>query len=412
MEGDRFSVNANENINSAAESSRGEQLTYQDLGEQVSYDPDRAQRLRNGEDADDTPEQSDGSGPMEYVPEDRDLSLELPDDDDEEYGDQPAGEKDADNTEKGQEKSRAERKLAAIEAKLEKIDQELHEARNSKEKIEEEIDACEAALEDNNEQFNQLSDRAEELKVEIKRTKRNALNGLANGLRIVKNLALGRHDEVRKILGEISGDIDANEKATDEQVEVNDALSANETEHATLNSAYENAVDERSATVQKIRRLERQRSEASKQKEMLKEEVANEAWSEAWADAQEGIKSEMGTDNIAAFRRELSAQQEELDENLEDDLTELDGYRNPSRIQRMMRTDEELARDAERADEIEDILRDEHEQATSIIDAKREKIDHYFPTWQERVKQVRENKLVGGALSSLKRKILTRMRRI
>ena len=143
---------------------------------------------------------------------------------------------------------------------------------------------------------------------------------------------------------------------------------------------------------------------------MLKEQIANEAWTEAWADAQEGIKNEMGTNNMAAFRNELAAQQKELDDDLDADLAELDTYRTPSRVQRLMMTEEQLAQSAARADEVEAQLTREHEEASSAIDAKREKVDQYFPTWQKRVSDIVENKLVSGALHTFGRKILMKMR--
>ena len=403
MIGEGISNNTSEgNVESSPAESGA--TTYWNLGEQVKFDPDRAERLQNGENLDET-SQSD-----EVVDIPVNAVENTPDNDGEpeSLGEEQTVEREEINHEQ-QEKSRAEQRLDTAKERLEKIDQELLDANSNKEKLEEEIAACEVALDDNMEQYNKLSDKVNELKLEIKKTKRNVLTGFTSGLRIAKNLMLGKHDEARKILGEISNNVDANEKAMTEHEETQVALDANENEKAVLDDAYANAVDERNNCISKIARLERQKAEAIKQVETLKEEVANEAWTEAWKDAQEGIKAEMGTDNMNAFRRKLNIQKKELDENLEEDLTELDTFRNPSRIQRMMRTEEELQRDAERADEVEGMLREEHGNATAIIAAKREKVDRYFPTWQERVKNIRENNLVRGALSTLKRRVMMRM---
>lgn len=320
------------------------------------------------------------------------------------------GESPADTRES--QKMTAEQRLETIQARLERIEQDLHAEYDNKASLEEEIVACEAAIEDNLDQHDQLSDKADQLQLEIKSTKRNIISSFANGLKLMKNLALGRHDEARQLLGDISSNIDKNEAAMQGHEETQAALDANEEEKLTLDNAYADAKDQHSASISKISRLERQKATALKQIEMLKEEVANNAWAEAWKDAQEGIKAEMGFDNMVTFRNELASQEEELSDNLQSDLEELDAYRNPSRIQRMMRSEAELQRDAERADAIQSKLEEEYDDAMSAISAKREKVDQYFPTWQERVKSISQNNLVSGALSTLKRKILMRLQGI
>lgn len=404
MVGEEIPTNSGES-NAKSQSVETGATTYQNLGEQVEYNPDKAKRLRNGENPDEIVQDdrvSEDTMDVEGLPTNNTELSESP------KTGEPAVERGEYGQEK-QEKSRAEQRLDAVKERLKRIDQELLDENNNKERLEEEVSACEEALDDNMEQHDQLSDKINELKLETKKTKRNIITGFTSGLKIAKNLVLGRHDEARKILAEISGNVDANEKAMNEHEDTKSALEANETEKTTLDNAYANAIDERNACVGKISRLERQKAETEKQLEMLKEEVTNEAWAEAWRDTQAGIKEEMGTENMTAFRRELNTQKKELDENLKEDLTELDYYRNPSRIQQLMRTEDELQRDAERADEVERLLRGEHENATAIIDAKREKVDRYFPTWQERVKNIKENNLVRGALSTLKRKVMMRM---
>ena len=279
----------------------------------------------------------------------------------------------------------------------------------NKERLDEEVLAYEAAIDKNTEEHNQLSDKVNALKLEINKTKRNTISLFANGLKVVKNLAMGKHEEVRKIITEMGNSVDAHEKATSEHEKARAILDDNEDERVVLDDEYANTVDERKECVDKIFRLKRQQAEAEKQIGMLREEAANESWSEMWKDAQEGIKSEMDTNNMPAFRRELSKQQEELDENLEADLGELDMYRNPSRIQRMMRTEEELQRDEKRVKEIEETLKEEYTNATAVIKSKQEKVDRYFPTWQERVDLIGRNRLVRGALHTLKRKIMMRV---
>ena len=308
------------------------------------------------------------------------------------------------------EKSRAESRLEAVRARLESIERQLHEENTNKERLEEEVLACESALEANQEQHDQLTDKVDQLKIEVKKTKRGAITGFMNGLKIAKNLALGRHEEARQLLADISGNIDKNEAAMTEHAETESALEANEAEKLTLDDAYATALDERQASSSKISRLERQKADALKQIDLLKEEVANEAWSEAWKDAQVGIMREMGTNDMPGFRKELNAQKEALSEELEGDLAELDAYRNPSKIDRLMRSEEELARDAERADAVEGKLREEYAGSVSAIDTKLNKVDQYFPTWQERVKSISENRLISGAMSTLKRKLLMRLR--
>ncbi len=83
-------------------------------------------------------------------------------------------------------------------------------------------------------------------------------------------------------------------------------------------------------------------------------------------------------------------------------------YRNPSAVQRMMRSEEQLREDAENADRVEETLRRDYEKKVKEIDQTLEQVDKYFPTWQERVKQLTSNGGVKSALSTVKRKIVAR----
>lgn len=395
MVAENITTNSDESIDSVAPIDPNT-TTYGNLGEQVEFDPEKAEKLRRGEQVGETQEINPDS-PEPQPDEAEPITTET----------QPINGQEQERPQEP-EKTRTEKQLDSAKERLERINQELEDTKSNKERLEEEISAIEFAIEDNIEEHDKLSEKAQELKLEINKTKRSIIGGFTNGLKIAKNLMLGKHDEARKILGEIGGNIDANEKAMTEQKENDLAIENNEREQADLDKNHKDTIDEHSLCVDKISRLERQKSEASKQIEILKQEVADQAWAAAWEDAQEGIKAEMGTDNMTAFRQELNSQRQELDDELEEDLNELSSYKNPSRIQRLMRTEDELRRDAERADEIERMLKEQHDNATATLDAKREKVDKYFPTWQERIKNVKENHLVKGALSTLKRKILMR----
>lgn len=361
---------------------------FEELAELADqFDPETAEKLQNGEEATENIEESAAETAAETKEQEPEKAEQ-----------------------KEREQSAAERKLAAVEEKLRQIEQDLMDENSNKEKLEEEVEACEAAVEENVEEHDRLSDRAAELKAEVRRTKRSVVNNFMNGLRIARGMALGRHEEIFKLTAEINENATANQTAMEDQHETQIKLEENVAEKEELDTALENAVDRRDASARKISRLERQKEAAAQQINRLKEEIQNEAWADAWQDAQEGIKAEMGTNNMSEFRRELGRESKKNDKALKKELEDTKFIRDRSRVLSIV-FDADPEQAATRLGKYEEEIKAAHDREAQKIATKREKVDRYFPTWQERVKNVRENNLVGGALATLKRKILMAMYR-
>ena len=304
-------------------------------------------------------------------------------------------------------------KLKAVQEEFEALARELHSAKNNKEKLDEDIANYESTLAESNKEIDRLTDRAKELEGEVSRSKRRIIAGFVEGLRLAKNILFGGrdniHDRIREVTEGINESVEKNEKAKTEYDDVAEDLESARATHLEVSSQHQDIIDERKRCQSRISRLEKRMASAKQQIERLKEESANESWAEAWKDAQEGIKREMGTENMWAFRNSLRKEERELAEQLEGDIQELDRYRQPSRVDRLMKTDEQLEAEAAKADEVEEKLRDEYDRGVASIEAKRAKVDQYFPTWLDRIKNLRENQSVSSALASIKRKALIKI---
>ena len=375
----------------------GGELSFEDF---FGDDQSVAESAGDGRDGDSQEEQTEAGadGPDEFI----DIN---------QFATERPGEKK--NRDRGakeeQERTHLEQRLEVMQHKLEQIESDLAEAKGDKEKLENQIAEYEESLDANSEAHDQLSDKVNQLRDKVNKTKRSIISGFTDGLRIVKNLVLGRHQEVRDIVDNISKNVDANEAAMHDHETASKELRVNEAERVTLIDSRANAIDARNTTNKKIANLEKWRADAKKQIAALEEEAAVQAKEKAWDDAREAIKAEMGTDNMPEFRRDLERQKAELEERLQADLEELDSFRHPTRIQRLMRSEEELQREAARADEIEEKLRSEYEAEVAAIDLKLAKVNEYFPTWRERVKKTRETGPVKSSLSTLKRRVLLHM---
>ena len=305
--------------------------------------------------------------------------------------------------------NRAERRLEAVQKKLAEIEAGIVELNKDNNVLEEKIAECETALDKNAEDYNQLSDKVNQLRDKVNKTKRSIISGFTDGLRIVKNLALGKHKEVRELVDNITQNVNENEQALQSKEQAEQQLRVNESEKVTLNNRRADAIDAQNSNNRKISNLEKWRADLKKQESLLQEKIDEETEKKAWENSREAIKAEMGTDNIRGLRKNLEQQIKDQEKDYQADLAELDRIKNPSRIEQMMSTEEELAARKERADEVEAKLNAEYDKKVSAINAKLEKIDEYFPTWTERVTRVRKNPSIKRGLASVKRKVLLRL---
>ena len=316
----------------------------------------------------------------------------------------------AQDNQENREKSRAEKRLDSLKEQIEKINQEIDKTNLEKEDLAEQIFKYETDLGRNFKEHEELSDKLVEIRKEVKKTRRNLFASFATGFELLKNQLFGDNEKIEEIGNAILSDNKKNKEAKASQKETEDKLEANENEKNQLETDYINARDSQKDCTDKLSRLEHQKTEINKRLALLEEEIAEEKEIEARRTARQEIRSEMGSDNPRLLRRELDDRQRGLDEGLARELGELDSkYRNPSRVDRLMRSEEELQRDKERSDEAEEILRQEHAAETAAIKQQRERVEQYFPTLPERIKDIRENDRVNKALGSLKRKILMRV---
>ena len=307
------------------------------------------------------------------------------------------------------EKTRAEKRLESVQQKLAEIEAQIAEVNEDNARLEEKISECESALDNNAETHSQLTEKVDQLRDRVNKTKRSILSGFADGLKIVKNLALGKHQEVRDIINGITNNVNENEQAMKSKAQAEQQLRVNEAEKKTLSNERADAIDIQNSNNKKLANLKKWRADLQKQESLLQDKVAEDNSKRAWEDAREAIKAEMGTDDMKAFRKKLIQKREELEESYLADMDELDGIRKPSRIQRMMRTEQELREEAERADRIEARLTAEHDREVAEIEEKLAKVEEYFPTWGERVAKSRENPSTKRGLAAIKRKVLLRM---
>lgn len=434
-----------ENINTQNMETIGSQApgenktTYENLGEQVEFDPVKAKHLREeispaqeGES-----ERPVGRHTAEYLNKRSNEPLETPTNDDGE--DLASTETRNENLERQEEsqpekrqtaeivttrefvenpkKSRAERaerkmeKLNSIEEQLSNIEKELSAAKDRKEQIAEEIESCQSQINNNAEEQDRILDRINRLGQEIKNTKESLLRNFATGTILVKNLILGKHEEIDKILEEVRKNNDANKKAMQERETSEADLKNNQEEGYKLRTQHSDLKSKQLETSRNIARLEKQKTELSKKHELIKEEVAHEKERLDWEGGKATVKREMGDRSVSEFKRELDRRREETNRRLEQDLADIDDVRNgrvPG-VYSLVFTDEMLQHAADRADEAEERLRDEYQNHIENIDFYRDVVDKYFPTWQARVENIRKNHLVKEALSTLKRRALMRI---
>ena len=302
--------------------------------------------------------------------------------------------------------TRAERRLEAVQKKLAEIESGIAELNKDNTKLEEEIEECEVALDKNAEDHNKLSDKVNQLRDKVNKTKRSIISGFTDGLRIVKDLALGRHQEVRELVDSISQNVNENEQALQSKEQAEQQLRVNESEKVTLNNKRADAIDAQNSNNRKVASLEKWRADLKKQESLLQEKIDEETEKKAWENSREAIKAEMGTNDMRGLRRDLERQIKEQEEDYQADLAELNKIKNPSRIEQMMSTEEELRARKERADEVEARLNAEHDKKVSAINAKLAKVNEYYPTWTERANRLRRNPSIKRGLASLKRKVL------
>lgn len=307
------------------------------------------------------------------------------------------------------EKTHAEERLESVQQKLAEIEAQIAETNKDNARLEEKISECETALDNNAEVHNQLSEKVDQLRDKVNKTKRSILNGFTDGLKIVKNLALGKHQEVRDIVNNIANNVNENEQAMKSRAQAEQQLRVNEAEKKTLSNERADAIDIQNSNNKKLANLKKWRAELQKQESLLQDKVAEDNSRRAWEDAREAIKAEMGTDDMKAFRKKLIQKREELEESYSADIDELNSIRKPSRIQRMMRTEQELREEVERADRIEARLTAEYDREAAEIEEKLAKVEEYFPTWKERVARSRENPSTKRGLAAIKHKVLLRL---
>ena len=325
---------------------------------------------------------------------------------------EPESEIREDNRETG-EKSRAEKRLESLKTQIEEINQEIIDTNSKKENLDEQIFGYERALDNNFSEQESLLEKLADTEKVAKQTKINLIKGFTSGLKIAKKLMLGKHEEARKLIDNLKDNVDKNEQALEDHAKIEDELDAKENEKSDINAVYGIALDDRKNCINKLSRLEHQKAELSKRINLLREEVANESWADAWEKAREDVETqffkEAGAKNANDYRRKLDQSRENIESDYKEDLSQLEKYKNPSRIDLLMQSEEELERNKARAGEVEQMLQQAYENNLDTINQNRETVDQVFPTLPELIKNIRENHLVRGALSTLKRKILMRV---
>lgn len=300
-----------------------------------------------------------------------------------------------------------ESRIEELESKIKNIEQEIESAKANKANLKEELEAYEQSISENLSEYNQLLERGDSLKVEINRTKRSLIGGFSNGLKMIKNLALGKHQAIRDLLHTIEQNVADNEKAVAEKDQNDKSLDKNRQDQQELERGQKATIEQDLALDQKINRLEEEKASLEKKTQLLKEESANQAWAEAWSDAQEGIKSEMGFNNVQSFKESLISEREQKIAEMKQQMNSFNDHVINAIVAVMGENDPDQARN--KVELIKSNIVSQYESEIATIDAKLNKVEQYFPSWQARVNNLTTKGSIATAVSDIARKALLRI---
>ena len=312
-------------------------------------------------------------------------------------------------------------RLAELRERKKEISGELSEATATRDALTEMISGYEDSLERVNGTYNDITNKIETEEAEIRSTKNGLMQGLTRGLEIVKNLALGKHDEIRRILHGLDEKVEKNETAMERCKDLRGQLSVNRDEWATIKRKQNEAIEERAELDDKITRLRRERKRLKESIELLKEESfvrrEKEFRKEKKREQKEKQRELLETIGGNGKHRVKNAEQarERLDEHwdnvdlaAERKIEEIRDFVNHPVMRQL--SPEEARKFKKAAREAEEKVSREHAERVKGIREDFANLDRYFPTLGERLEDMSRNGLVKGALSALKRKMLLRMR--
>ena len=301
-------------------------------------------------------------------------------------------------------------RLETAQKELEGLLRSLHYVRKHEPSINETVAAYETELNKSRDEIEYLAERTKELKKEVSRTKNKIFSGFIDGLNLAKDMLFGEHDKIQDRMYRLTDRINAYTNQLEEVEasydETREQLGSKRNAKSKLDEQYQDALAQKRAIKNETLRLSKQIIRKRKLIELLKEQSTNEAWTEAWEDAQDDIVAEMGYRNVREYRADISAELERAYDDYNEELQELRRYKEPSDIDKAMKTEQQLKEEAEKARALEPTITEKHSRKIIELEDKIAKIDKYFPTWLDRISRLRENKPVSGALSAVKRKAL------
>ena len=301
-------------------------------------------------------------------------------------------------------------RLETAQKELEGLLRSLHYVRKDEPSINETVAAYETELNKSRDEIEYLAERTKELKKEVSRTKNKIISGFIDGLNLAKDMLFGEHDKIQDRMHRLTDRINAYMNQLEEVEasydETREQLGSKRNAKSRLDEQYQDALAQKRAIKNETLRLSKQIIRKRKLIELLKEQSTNEAWTEAWEDAQDDIVAEMGYRNVREYRADISAKLERAYDDYNEELRELRRYKEPSDIDKAMKTEQQLKEEAEKARALEPTITEKHSRKIIELEDEIAKIDKYFPTWLDRISRLRENKPVSGALSALKRKAL------
>ncbi len=301
-------------------------------------------------------------------------------------------------------------RLETAQKELEGLLRSLHYVKKDEPSINETVAAYETELNKSRDEIEYLAERTKELKKEVSRTKNKIISGFIDGLNLAKDMLFGERDKIQDRMYRLTDRINAYTSQLEEVEasydETREQLGSKRDAKSKLDEQYQDALSQKRAIKNETIRLSKQIIRKRKLIELLKEQSANEAWTEAWEDAQDDIVAEMGYRNAREYRADISAKLERAYDDYNKELQELRRYKEPSDIDKAMKTEQQLKEEAEKARALEPMITEKYSRKTNELKDKIAKIDKYFPTWLDRISRLRENKPVSGALSAVKRKAL------
>lgn len=301
-------------------------------------------------------------------------------------------------------------RLETAQKELESLLRSLHYVKKDEPSINETVAAYETELNKSRDEIEYLAERTKELKKEVSRKKNKIISGFIDGLNLAKDMLFGEHDKIQDRMHQLTDRINAYtdqlEGVQASYDETRERLGSKRNAKSKLDEQYQDALAQKKAIKNETLRLSKQIIRKRKLIELLKEQSTNEAWTEAWEDAQDDIVAEMGDRNVREYRADISAKLERAYDDYNEELRELRRYKEPSDIDKAMKTEQQLKEEAEKALALEPTITKKHSRKIIELEDKIAKIDKYFPTWLDRISRLRENKPVSGALSALKRKAL------